>query len=111
VLKQFLLYESTLACAENVKVMPMNTNEMEEAPLAELRGSQQRVIAEFRCRESEKAGRDIGCQAAADRWFDECFADWVRDERQAIDEVLANAVPRVALPWRQTDPQSVLVHA
>ncbi len=88
--------------------MPMKTIEIESGPLAELLDSQQQAIAEFRRTESRKAGRDIGWKTATDRWFDECFADWIRAERRAIDRVLANPAPQVAPrgePLRLTDTQ------
>ncbi len=74
----------------------MNDNQLQSEALAELLESQQRAIVEFRRTESRKAGRDIGWKTATDRWFDERFADWIRDERRAIDRVLAGAAPQVA---------------
>ena len=58
------------------------------APLAELLQSQQDEIGKHKWIESEKAGHDIGWARAGEDWFNNHMADWLRHQREVVDQVL-----------------------
>jgi hypothetical protein len=52
----------------------MNTNH--KHPFAEIIKSQQEEIGKYKWIESEKVGRDIGWDCAADEWSHKHFPEW-----------------------------------
>ena len=52
-------------------------------PLLELVHDQEQEIEKYKWIESEKAGRDVGGEAATDGWLTGHFADWKRALKEA----------------------------
>ncbi len=53
-------------------------------PLDELFRSQQEEINKYKWIESEKAGRDIGWERAAEEWMRNCFPKWKHHRWQEL---------------------------
>jgi len=67
----------------------MQTNVIIPKPLADLIRSLHEEVAKHKWIESEKAGRDIGWQAALEDWLQFHFPNWARLEKhRAIEDAL-----------------------
>jgi|YelNatPaOPRAMG01_1025707.scaffolds.fasta_scaffold06916_10 hypothetical protein len=73
----------------------MTTQRHKPDPLAELFRSQQEEIDKYKWIESEKAGRDIGWDRAAQEWLRQHFPGWKRSQwNQLVRQALRGAAGR-----------------